>query len=118
MAKNIEKLAEKLGAEIVGELPDVGGGAFGAARLARVLRQRLEPAQGKRPGRPTNDGWQRRPKVPMSPVTEERLGELAALVSDRDRKVSPMQVAAHLLEEAVASYFRGRPSKLHATRQR
>lgn len=112
MAKNIEKLAEKLGAEIVAEVPDVGGGAFGAARLANVLRQRLEPTQGKRPGRPTNQDWDRRPKVPMSPVTEERLGELAALVSGQDRKVSPMQVAAHLLEEAVASYFRGRSTGL------
>lgn len=106
MAKNIERVAQKLGAEVVTEVPDVGGGAFGAARLASILRQRLEPGQGKRPGRPTNQGWDRRPKVPMSVETEEQLAQLAALVSSSDRKVSPMQVAAHLLEEAVKSYFR------------
>ncbi len=108
MAKNIERLAQKLGADVVTELPDVGGGAFGAARLASILRQRLEPSRGKRPGRPTNQDWDRRPKVPMSGETEEHLAQLATLVSSSDRKVSPMQVAAHLLEEAVRSYFRVR----------
>jgi hypothetical protein len=54
MAKNIERLAEKLGAQVVGELPEVGGGAFGAARLGAILRETLEPSPGKRPGRPTN----------------------------------------------------------------
>jgi hypothetical protein len=36
VAKNIEKIAAGLGAEIIGQIPDVGGGAFGAARLARA----------------------------------------------------------------------------------
>ncbi len=106
MAKNIQKLAEKLGAEIVGQVPDVGGGAFGAARLAEILRQRLEPAPGRRPGRPTYAGWDRRPKVPMSSRTEAKLAQLAGLASSTERKVSPIQVAAQLLEEAVESYFR------------
>jgi len=108
MAKNIERLAKKLGAEVVTELPEVGGGAFGAARLAKILQQRLEPGRGKRPGRPTNIQWNRRPKVPMSAETETRLAQLAAFASGPERKVSPMQVAAEILEEAVASYFRGR----------
>ncbi len=34
MAKNIERIADKLGARIAGQVPDLGGGAFGAARLA------------------------------------------------------------------------------------
>jgi hypothetical protein len=108
MARNIEKLAQKLGAEVVAELPEVGGGAFGAARLAKILRERLEPGRGKRPGRPTNLEWDRRPKVPMSGETEARLAELAAFVSGPERRISPMQVAAEILEEAVASYYRGR----------
>ena len=54
MAKNREKLAVLLGATIVNEVPDVGGGAFGMARLAHLLHQRLTPSQGERPGRPTN----------------------------------------------------------------
>ena len=115
MARNSEELAKKVGAEIVGQVPDVGGGAFGAARLREILRQRLEPSAGRRFGRPTDPSWDRRPKVPMSTRTETKLAELASLASAPDRKVSPMQVAAQLLEEAVESYFRQRPRKGRAT---
>lgn len=109
MAENIRVLAGKLGAEIIGQVPDVGGGAFGAARLCQVLRQRLEPSSGRRPGRPTDPTWDRRPKVPMSSETEDKLSQLAQLASAPGRKVSPMQVAGHLLEETVKAYFRSRP---------
>jgi hypothetical protein len=101
MPKNREKLAELLGAKIVGEVPDVGGGAFGMARMARILHQRLTPSRGERPGRPTNPSWVLRPKVPMSEATARRLARMAEAMSTADRKVSPMQVAAQLLEEAV-----------------
>ncbi len=37
MAHNIQSIADKLGAKVVGQVPDVGGGAFGATRLARVV---------------------------------------------------------------------------------
>src|SRR5258708_16775246 len=103
MAKNRDKLAALLGAKIVGEVPDIGGGAFGMARLAHFLHQRLTPSQGERPGRPTNPNWVIRPKVPMSEATAEKLAQLAATLSTAERKVSPMQVAAQLLEEAVAA---------------
>lgn len=103
MAKNRERLAELLGAKIVGEVPDVGGGAFGMARLAHILHERLTPSQGERPGRPTNPNWVIRPKIPMSEATAEKLAQLAETMSTSERKVSPMQVAAHLLEEAVAA---------------
>lgn len=105
MAKNIESLAKKLGATMVDTVPDYSAGAFGMAALANTLRERLEPSTGKRPGRPGNPEWSRRPKVPMAPETEQRLKELASLLSDEDRRVSPMQVAAMLLEQATASYF-------------
>lgn len=101
MAKNREKLAALLGAKIVGEVPDVGGGAFGMARLARILHERLTPSQGDRPGRPTNPQWVHRPKVPMSEATVEKLTRIAETLSGPERKVSPMQVAAQLLEEAL-----------------
>ena len=101
MAKNREKLAELLGAKIVGEVPDVGGGAFGMARLAHILHQRLTPSQGERPGRPTSPNWVIRPKVPMSEATAEKLAQIAEALSTAERKVSPMQVAAQLLEDAV-----------------
>jgi hypothetical protein len=41
----------------------------------------------------------------MAPETEQRLKELASLLSEGERRVSPMQVAAFLLEQATASYF-------------
>jgi hypothetical protein len=102
MAKNRAKLARLLGAKIIGELPDVGGGAFGMARMAHLLHERLTPSQGERPGRPTNAAWVRRPKVPMSERTAKKLADLAAAMSTPQRKVSPMQLAAQLLEEAVS----------------
>ena len=103
MAKNRERLAELLGAKVVGEVPDVGAGAFGMARLARLLHQRLTPGRGERPGRPTSPDWVIHPKVPMSAATAEKLAALAEAMSTPERKISPMQVAAHLLEEAVAA---------------
>jgi hypothetical protein len=105
MAKNIRCIADRLGAEVVGHVPDVGGGAFGAARLAAIvetLRRRLVPGQGRRAGRPTNPNWVRHPKVPMSEATERRLSRLAAQASASGRKVSPMQVAAQILEDALS----------------
>jgi hypothetical protein len=105
MAKNIQQIADKLGARIVGQLTDAGGGAFGAARLARIvetMKARLEPGQGLRPGRPTDPNWVRHPKVPMSDATRQRLALLAEQSSTGGRKVSPMQIAARILEEALA----------------
>ena len=105
MAENIEKIAAGLGAEILGQVPDTGGGAFGAARLSRIveaMQSRLAPGQGRRPGRPTDANWVQHPKVPMSLTTKLRLTRLAEQVSRGGRKVSPMQIAAQILEEAVA----------------
>ena len=106
MARDMDSLAEKLGAKVVGTLPDYSAGAFGVARLAKTLRDSLQPSAGKRPGRPSNPDWRKRSKVPMGAKTEARLKAIAELLSDENRKVSAMQVAAQLLEEATASYFR------------
>jgi hypothetical protein len=105
MSKNADKIVEDLGAAVVARLPRTGGGAFGAARLAVIverLQARLVPGRGKRPGRPTDVNWVHHPKIPMSKATEERLNRLAQRISDRSRKVSAMQLAAQLLEDAVA----------------
>jgi hypothetical protein len=101
MAKNRQKLAKLLGARIVGRVPDVGGGAFGMARLANILHERLTPSAGERPGRPTDPSWTSRPKVPMSAATKNILRKAAEKASTDGRKVTAMQVAAHLLEEAA-----------------
>jgi hypothetical protein len=73
------------------------------ARLAHFLYKRLTPSQGERAGPPTNPNWVIRPKVPMSEATAEKLAQLAEALSTDERKASPMQVAAQLLEEAVAA---------------
>lgn len=101
MADRVDRLAKRLGAEVVMRLPETGGGAFGAARLAGIvatLQARLVPGRG----RPTDTTWVRHPKVPMSAATEKRLARLADRASADGRKVSPMQVAAQILEDAVA----------------
>lgn len=105
MARNIKRVARIMNAEILGRLPETGGGAFGAARLSRAvkaLHERLQPGQGARPGRPTAKEWVVRSKVPMSSTTQQKLRRLAQQMSTADRKISPMQVAAQLLEEALA----------------
>jgi hypothetical protein len=101
MAIDPQEFARLLGAKIAGEVSDVGGGPFGMARLARLMHQTLTPSQGERPGRPTNPNWTTRCKVPVSAATLEKLTQLAENMSMPERKVSPMQVAALLLEEAV-----------------
>ncbi len=106
MVDNIEKIAAGLGAKIVGKVPNTGGGAFGAARLAKIvesMQARLVPGQGRRPGKPTDANWVRHPKVPMSDATRERLSRLAEAASTQGRKVSPMQIAAQILEDALTS---------------
>jgi hypothetical protein len=102
MPKNPQKFAELFGAKLVGQLPDLGSGPFGMARLAQIMHQRLTPSQGERPGRPTDASWESRPKVPMSEATQRQLAEIAVKISTPERQVSPMQVAALLLEEALA----------------
>ena len=95
-------IASRLGAEHQGQVPDVGGGAFGMARLAASLKQRLEPeAGGRRPGKPSNVRWVLSPKVPMSRETEDQLVLLAERLSTPQHRVSPMQLAAQLLEETL-----------------
>ena len=104
MAKNIRKIADGLGAKIVAQVPDTGAGAFGAARLARVvetIQARLVPGHGLRPGRPTDASWVRHPKVPMSDATRHRLDLLAERFSTNGRKISPMQIAAQIIEDAL-----------------
>jgi hypothetical protein len=105
VARNIDKVAAGFLADVVAQVPDDGGGAFGAARLARIVAAipaRLEPGQGLRPGRLTDPKWVRHPKVPMSEETRRRLDRLAEQSRTSGRKISPMPIAAQLLEKALA----------------
>jgi hypothetical protein len=49
MDRKIEEISRKLGAEVIGTVPDNSAGAFGVAKLARTLRERLEPAAASGP---------------------------------------------------------------------
>ena len=75
--------------------------------LVARLQQRLRPGSGRRPGRPTDEQWKRHPKVPMTRQTEDRLRRLAETASRDGRRVSPMQVAAQLLEDALRELPQG-----------
>ena len=44
MTLDPKKIAERLGATHVGEVPDAGDGAFGMARLGAILKERLQPS--------------------------------------------------------------------------
>ncbi|MEM9754043.1 MAG: hypothetical protein AAF916_11760 [Planctomycetota bacterium] len=105
MAKKTKQIAEKLGATIKGKLATgPGGGAFGAARitaLAAEFQARLQPGTGERPGRPTDPSWNQYGRLPMSESTAAKLKDMADAVSENGRKVTPMQVAARLVEKAL-----------------
>jgi hypothetical protein len=51
MPKDPQEFADLFKAKIVGEVPDVGGGPFGMARLARLMHEQLTPDEGRRPGK-------------------------------------------------------------------
>lgn len=86
MAENVNAIAAKLGAVVVGQVPNASGGAFGAAKLANdVVRLRAETRH-----------------VCIAGATLEKLTRIAERASTPERKVDPMEVAAQLLEEAVA----------------
>lgn len=74
-------------------------------RLSKSLKDRLRPSEGARPGRPSDPSWSQYGKLPMSKKSAQLLSDLANHLSADDRKVSPMQVAAHLLEMQLKKYM-------------
>lgn len=69
--------------------------------LGKRLRQRLEPSRGERPGRPCDPTWTVQRKLSMNEQTLEMLSKAADAVSTNERRVSPMQIAALLIEDAT-----------------
>lgn len=69
--------------------------------IGERLRQRLEPGRGERLGRPSDPTWTIQRKLSMNEQTLEILGKAAKAVSTNERQVSPMQVAALLIEDAT-----------------
>lgn len=112
LADIITKIVERVGAKILGKIPEVEPGVFGDAKLAEIFAQQLEPSQGKRPGRPTNPSWVRRPQIPMGEETFRKLIWISSQMSSPARRVSPMQVAAQLLEDAVKQFIEQHPEQI------
>lgn len=69
--------------------------------LGDRLRQRLEPGRGERPGRPSDPSWTVQRKLSMNEQTLKILALAADAVSTDERRVSPMQIAALLIEDAT-----------------
>lgn len=65
------------------------------------LRSRLAPGQGERPGRPSDPTWTVQRKLSMNEETLATLERIAESLSTDARRVSPMQVAALLVEDAA-----------------
>lgn len=55
MDTKIQKLAQKLGAEVVGIVPEYSAGAFGVAKVEQAFRERLERERTLRSDRATQD---------------------------------------------------------------
>ncbi|HVL15872.1 MAG TPA: hypothetical protein VM529_25090 [Gemmata sp.] len=87
MADNVDRIAAKLGAAVVGHVPEAAGGAFGASKVLNdvaQLRANVLP-------------------VRVSGATREQLERLAERASVGGQKVDTVEVAARLLEEAAAA---------------
>ncbi|QDT64746.1 hypothetical protein V22_19870 [Calycomorphotria hydatis] len=69
--------------------------------LGERLRQRLKPGRGERPGRPSDPTWTVQRKLSMTDTTLALLEQTAEAVSTDERRVSPMQIAALLIEDAT-----------------
>lgn len=70
MDRKIEEISRKLGAEVIGTVPEYSAGAFGVAKLAQTLRQRLEPSRDQRPGRVSRSGASARSRSLPRPRTD------------------------------------------------
>ena len=107
MTLDPKQVAERLGAEHFGHVPDISGGAFGMARLAELLKQRLDARDTRKQGSAV--AWVLNSKVPMSAETERLLIALADKLSTPERRVSPMDLAAQLLRESVQKLAKEKP---------
>lgn len=66
--------------------------------LAADMTRRLT----SRGGRPTDPDWTLKRPIPFKPETWEALERIAAAVTTSERRVTPGQVAAHVIEDPVA----------------
>ncbi len=95
---DMDKIAAGLGTERRGKV-NATSGHFGAMQLLSEVQARFRaPESG---GRSTDPAWTERRLVPLAPETLERLERLAKVMSRHGIAVSPLQVAALLLQRAA-----------------
>lgn len=97
---DMDRIAERLGAQRRGKVVSRGG-YFGALQVIAEVASRFRTPEGG--GRSTDPTWSEQRLVRLSPQTLEQLEKLA-----EQSQVSPMQVAAILLENAVHSALTGK----------
>jgi len=101
MAENIDEIAKLLGAKKVG-IVDAGGGALGAMRLGHFYSERMAMRKALERQKNRQANWVLHLSIPMSQASLDKLTKLAENASSSDCQVSPMQIAAELLEAALA----------------
>ena len=96
---DMNKIAKALGAERRGEVGATSG-HFGAMQVVAEIQARFQAPVGG--GRSTDPTWTDRRLVPLAPKTLAHLEHLSKVVSEKGGvTVSPLQVAALLLEHAT-----------------
>jgi hypothetical protein len=95
---NMDKIAKALGAERRGSVR-AGGGHFGAMQLVAEVQARFKTPVGG--GRGTDPSWTEKRLLPLAPETLHRLEHLAEEITKKGTTISPLQVAALLLEHAI-----------------
>jgi hypothetical protein len=105
MSEEMDRIQKIMNPDFSTLFPHVGGGAFGASRIASIITQlqsRLVPNQDLRLERPSELNWVESPKIPMSKQTIAKLKLLAVQASHGERIISPMQIAAQILEDSLS----------------
>jgi hypothetical protein len=93
-----ERIGQALGANRVVPLPDLpSGGPLDLIQLRAEVTHRLKSSGG----RPTDPSWNVQRLVPFGEERWRQLEALAARLSSDDRKVSPGQLAAILIERML-----------------
>jgi hypothetical protein len=105
MAAEIEEIARLLGARIVGQMPDAGGGAPGAAALAGVYQARMSAIREQAGGRPAAPDSVHVLEVPVSDTVARALSESAEFISTAGEPITPTMVATALLSGAVLQWM-------------
>ena len=97
----MEEIAQRLGAKIVSQVPDVGGGALAAAHLAKLYQSRMEELRKKATVSMSEENFVGHLNVLVKKTTLDLLKKIAEKESTPDRKLDHQAIASELLEKAV-----------------